>query len=104
MQTQNNEKMLNEYLASRHTNPVDEASGKKPIVEYFCSTCQLNQDIEKYSDYEKSHKQSYTPMIGRKVKKVGTVFTQSSMMSEFHFKTRGAHDWGLYQPFIRPNP
>lgn len=96
----NNEKMLNEYLASRHVDPKE---NPKPIVEYFCSTCLLNQDIEKYSEFEKNHKQTYTPLT-RKVHKVGVIFTIDSAMAEFHFKQRKAHDWGVYQPILKRNP
>lgn len=100
--TKNNEKMLNEYLASRHQNPIDEAHGKKVITEYYCRTCKLNADLEKYSEFEKNHKQTYTPMSKREG--VGLIFTYDSAMAEFHFKQRKAHDWGLYQPFLKANP
>lgn len=99
---QNNDKMLMQYLASRHTNPVDESTGKKPITEYFCKTCLLNADIEKFSEFEKNNVTTWTPVTKRK--KVGVIFTYDSAMAEFHFKQRKAHDWGLYQPFIKANP
>ena len=95
-----NSQMLDEYLASRHVDPKLQP---KPIVEYFCSTCLLNTTLDKFEQFEKMNKRTYTPIQGRKVDDVGIIFTANSMMAEFHFKTRGAHDWGLYQPHIKRN-
>ena len=102
MQTKNNLELLNRYLASRHENPTDEAHGQKTITEYFCNTCLLNADLEKFNNFEKQRVQTYTPQSKRKP--VGVIFTLNSVMAEFHFKQRKAHDWGLYQPFTKANP
>ncbi|MCB0509123.1 MAG: hypothetical protein KDC82_00075 [Bacteroidetes bacterium] len=92
-----------EYLASRHTDPaLDEP--RKQIIEYYCKTCELNINLEKMDAYEREHKQSYVPPQIRKVKRVGLIFTANSIMAEYHFKHRNAHDWGQYQPYLKENP
>ena len=62
--------------------------------EYFCSTCKVNEKLERFIEYEAVHKNTYVPPRIRTTHKVGIIFTKDSIMYEWHINHGNHHEWG----------
>lgn len=64
--------------------------------EYYCKTCVLNTHIEIFANYEKNNVQTFTPLRLRKTDKIGIIFTEDSILFQYHIGSGQKHEWGKY--------
>ena len=60
--------------------------------EYGCTTCQVNFNIERLIDFERSVKATFIPLKIRRTKKIGQIFTVNSILFGWHVAHGSHHD------------